>query len=206
MSTSKLVFFSLLAAAMMALTGTKAMATEKPDYTVTQEIEGKIERRTYPSMLLAEVTVSGDRGDAANAGFRILANYIFGGNESGTKIAMTSPVMQVPMEPAPNGMDDEWIVNFMMPSKFSMDTLPATPDGRIRFYTSEPYEAMAIRFSGRGKAKDLTKHKNKLEAYAASAGISLEPTPLYAFYNAPFVPGFARRNEVIFKIKAAPVN
>jgi len=67
-----------------------AMAIEKPNYTVERE-DGKIQIRSYPSMLLAEVDVTGDRNKAANRGFRKLADFIFGDNvtqEGSAKIAM----------------------------------------------------------------------------------------------------------------------
>lgn len=69
------------------------MATEEPSFTVSLA-EGDCEVRDYPALVVAAVSVTGDRKDAASKGFRLLASYIFGGNTAKRKIAMTAPVMQ----------------------------------------------------------------------------------------------------------------
>ena len=206
MTLLKTLMISAVMAAGLTFTEQNAMATETPNYSVTQEMGDKFERRAYPSMLLAEVTVSGDRGEAANVAFRILANFIFGDNEQETKIAMTAPVVQVPVALDASGAANSWTVNFMMPSKFTLATLPKTQDSRIRIYESAPYEAISLRFSGRSTKRNLAKHKDKLDAKIKALGLSVDPTPIYAFYDAPYVPGFARRNEIMFKLtpKNAP--
>ena len=155
--------------ALSMLVGAKAMATEKPDYSVVMS-EGKFEIREYPSMLLAEVKVTGDRRQAANRGFRKLAGFIFGDNQPNAKIAMTSPVMQAPKSEkiamtspvmqTPYS-DGEWTINFMMPSEYSIETLPKPTDLDIRIFESTPYRTVSIRFSGRGEMKSLKKHQGK---------------------------------------------
>jgi len=200
--TSLLLAFSLLS-------GAKAMAIEKPNYTVVMS-EDKFEVREYPPMMLAEVKVTGNRDQAANRGFRKLAAFIFGDNTPNSKIAMTAPVMQkpesqkiamtAPVMQTPNA-DGKWTVNFMMPSEYSMETLPKPTDGDIRIYMSEPYRTVSIRFSGRGKMKNL--NKQKLDEFVAAQGLKIVGGPEYAFYNAPFVPPFLRRNEVHYRLAAS---
>lgn len=197
--------------AISLLSGDKAMAIEKPNYTVEME-EGKFEVRSYPPMMLAEVKVTGDRDQAANRGFRKLAAFIFGDNQPNAKIAMTSPVVQkpesqkiamtAPVVQSPNA-DGKWTVNFMMPSKYSMETLPKPTDGDIRIYMSEPYRTVSIRFSGRSKMKNLNKHRAKLDAFVSKKDLKIVGEPEYAFYDAPFVPPFLRRNEVHYRLAAS---
>ena len=67
------------------------MAVEEPGFQIVNA-EGDFELQDYPSLVVAEVTVGGDRRDASNEGFRLLAGYIFGGNAGSSKIAMTAPV------------------------------------------------------------------------------------------------------------------
>ena len=200
-----------LALVLSFLVGAEAMATEKPNYNVVMT-EGKFEVREYPSMLLAEVKVTGDRGEAANRGFRKLAAFIFGDNLPNAKIAMTSPVTQTPKSeriamtapvmqtPVKNG---EWTVNFMMPSEYSMETLPKPTDPDIRIFKSKPYRTVSIRFSGRGKMKSLKKHQAKLDDFVMAQGLKIMGGPEYAFYDAPFVPPFLRRNEVHYRLTDA---
>lgn len=197
--------------AFSVLLGARAMATEKPDYRVVMT-EGKFEIREYPSMLLAEVKVTGDRRQAANRGFRKLAGFIFGDNQPNAKIAMTSPVMQTPKSekiamtspvmqtPNTNG---EWTINFMMPSEYSIETLPKPTDLDIRIFESTPYRTVSIRFSGRGEMKSLKKHQAKLDEFVKSQGLKIIGGPEYAFYDAPFVPPILRRNEVHYRLADA---
>jgi SOUL heme-binding protein len=66
---------------------------EQAQYKVI-ESQAKIEIRDYNPMIVAEATVSGDREEAINQGFRTIADYIFGNNQSSQNVAMTSPVIQ----------------------------------------------------------------------------------------------------------------
>ncbi len=75
---------------------------KEPDFKIIQA-ERNIQLRQYAPYIVAEVKVSGERGAAASQGFRLIAGYIFGGNQSKTasankngaeKIAMTAPVIQ----------------------------------------------------------------------------------------------------------------
>lgn len=66
---------------------------EEPNYKVVSN-QGRIEVRDYPSLIAAQVSVSGRGERAANQAFSILAGYIFGKNSSREKIAMTAPVTE----------------------------------------------------------------------------------------------------------------
>ncbi|MEE3003182.1 MAG: heme-binding protein [Pseudomonadota bacterium] len=66
---------------------------EQPKYKVIKA-DGDIELRQYEPMIIATVTVKGDRKEAINEGFRVLADYIFGNNTTASKLSMTAPVSQ----------------------------------------------------------------------------------------------------------------
>jgi hypothetical protein len=55
--------------------------SKEPKYEVLESYE-KIELRLYEPFLVAEVECPGIRKEAIRSGFRILANYIFGNNQS----------------------------------------------------------------------------------------------------------------------------
>ena len=119
------MFRRILLGAILGFTliGTQAMAVEEPAFKSLVH-DGAFEIRDYPSLVVAEVTVSGDQKEAANKGFRLLAGYIFGGNKRRQSIAMTSPVAQAqtsekiamtaPVTQIQGG--DKWVVRFTMPS------------------------------------------------------------------------------------------
>ncbi len=204
------VFAVLVLSIAMALFLTpQAHAIEKPAYEVLQK-EGKIEIREYPPMLLAEVTVTGDRKEAANKAFRKLADFIFGDNQVQSKIKMTSPVVQTEVKSEKIKMTSpvmqtqtskgQWVVNFMMPSKYTMESLPKPINSEITIRETKPYKALTIRFSGRWKQSKLDRKTKELHAYATASGLKIADTPDYAFYDPPFMPGFARRNEIQFRL------
>ncbi len=80
------------------------MATEEPKFEMLS-IQGNIELRRYPAFVVAETTVDGDMDAASGKGFRVIADYIFGNNQTRSpaadtvseKIAMTAPVAMEPV-------------------------------------------------------------------------------------------------------------
>lgn len=165
---------------------------EIPNYAVVLQ-DGDFEIRDYQGHVVAEVTVSGNRREAANRGFRILANYIFGGNAQGEKIAMTAPVMQSPDE-----SEKQWTIQFMMPSKFSLDSLPDARTDAIRFFQAPSQQQVVYRFSGLAGQSKLDAATKKVKAFATAQGLDVTGEPIYQFYDDPFTNPFKRRNEVAF--------
>ncbi len=189
------------------------MATETPDYQV-ESAHGAIEIRRYGPRIVAEITVEGSRRDAVSDGFTPLANYIFakerGGGDSAA-IAMTTPVMQSRPD-APIAMtapvtqaarsDGRWAVQFIMPSKYTIDTLPKPGRADVRLETVPPQRVAAIRFSGHPTDDNVARHEDQLRQWMADQVIAGVGPPVYAYYDAPFKPGFLRRNEVMIPLAA----
>jgi hypothetical protein len=188
---------------------------EQPQFELVERV-GNIEIRRYRPMLVAEVSVDGEREKAINQGFRILAGYIFGGNQGKQSIAMTSPVTQEivpekiamtsPVTQTADSVDGQrWTVAFMMPSKYSMESLPKPNNDRIRFRMSEPQLRAAIRFDGISSASNLGKHREALLAFAAERKLLTQGEPIVAFYDDPFTLPWNRRNEWWIAIGELPV-
>lgn len=176
--------------------------TETAAYTVERALEGA-ELRSYGPRLVAEVTVSGSRSGAANAGFRILAGYIFGGNAGSSKIAMTTPVAQLPDAPAGSGVSgsgataaQSWTVRFTMPADRSLSALPPPNDPRIRLVETAPERMLVLQFSGRPTDAALAEATVALRAIADRAGLKVQGAPEFLFYDSPFTLPWNRRNEV----------
>ena len=140
-----------------------AMASDEPPHTVIWENDD-IQIREYAPMILATVSVTGDMRRAGNAGFRPLADYIFGNNQSrdgneNTEIPMTSPVTQTrstkiamttPVTQSATG-SETWDVSFVMPSQWSMETLPLPNNTDVELVEMPARRLAVIRFSGSGK-------------------------------------------------------
>lgn len=184
--------------------------TETPDYRLLEAAPNNIEIREYPSLLLAEVEVSGARNEAANKAFNILAAFIFGENTPQEKIDMTSPVTQARSEKiamtAPvtqeSSDDGKWTVAFIMPAAYTMETLPKPKDARIVIRETSTRKAVAIRFSGRMTDSNMNKHKSMLDDFIEETGLKTDGSAIYAYYDGPFTPFFLRRNEVMYYLAA----
>lgn len=184
---------------------------EKPAYEVVISDE-QFELREYAPIIVAEVTHTGDRRRASSAGFRRLAAYIFAEDrpEGGERIAMTAPVMQervdqdqriamtapVMQEQTETGV---WRTRFVMPSHFTMETLP-TPPSDITLTEMPARKVAAVRFSGVARQSDLNKMEARLTEWLGEQELTPTGQFEYAFYDAPMVPGPLRRNEVMVEV------
>jgi len=89
---------------------------ETYSYNIEKEYDN-FEIRSYESTLFTSVKLSNDDYDnASSEGFSILAGYIFGGNETGEKISMTSPVTM--------SLEDSMTMMFMVPNDLKKENLP----------------------------------------------------------------------------------
>ncbi len=186
------------------------MAIEKPQYRVVQELPG-IEVREYAPYLVAETEVSGSREEAGNAGFRRLADYIFGKNRGEKKIAMTAPVAQqegkriamtapVAQQELPGGGPSTWVIQFMMPSEYARDTLPDPLDPAIRFREVPARRVAVLRYSGTWSEERYLEKLAELKAAMEKAGLRAVGEPVWARYDPPFMPWFLRTNEILIEV------
>ena len=199
--------FSLL---IFIFWGTNLSALEEPKYSVLKEYEN-FEIRNYDSYLVAEVDIEGSYNKTGNEAFRILAGYIFGDNQSSTKMNMTAPVESEAIQPsermnmtAPvfsNKNVNGYTYRFVMESKYTQETLPVPNNSKIRITEIKDRVMAVISFSGRWSQKNFEKHEQILANDLKNEGIGVASEAIYARYNAPFTPWFLRRNEIMFEIE-----
>ncbi|MFT7310624.1 MAG: hypothetical protein ACI853_001114 [Paracoccaceae bacterium] len=200
-----ILFHSVLMAAMLvgAMTTVSKAETyngyEAPDYRVVKQ-DGPFELRVYAPHLVAEVQVGGSQTDAIGTGFGVLAKYIFGGNETGEKIAMTVPVSQRPVEGATTGNSDEvWAVRFMMPDQSG--PLPTPENEAIRFVRTKTEQLAVMEFSGLWRGGAIGEKETELRNWIVNAGLTVVGPAQYFFYDGPMTLPWNRRNEVAFVVK-----
>jgi effector-binding domain-containing protein len=184
------------------------MAIEEPNYTITKQ-DGDYEIRLYDPYIVAETVVdTSDFDEASNEGFRRLAAYIFGANKVQQNISMTSPVtteqtqkiaMTAPVETEQQGTSLR--IAFMMPSEFTMETLPVPNDSRVTLHRVSARKLAAIKFSGRWTEENFREHTDELLTWIQQEGLKVSGTPIIARYNPPFIPFFFRRNEVLIPVE-----
>jgi hypothetical protein len=179
---------------------------EEPKFTLVEQ-SGAFELRDYPPLLVAEATVKGERTIAINQGFRVIADYIFGNNIAAEKVAMTAPVTQQASEAvamtAPvtqQAAGDSWTVRFIMPSQYTMETLPKPKSTAVTLKQIEGQRVLAIRFSGAADDQMLKEKTALLSAEIGERGLSPLADATYAFYDPPWTLGFLRRNEVMIAV------
>jgi hypothetical protein len=186
-----------------------AMAVEEPAFKQVLR-EGSFELRDYPALIAAEVTVAGDQKQAANQGFRLLAGYIFGGNKRRQKIAMIAPVAQQAASEkiamtAPVAQSrtatGAWVVRFIMPSAYSLQTLPVPDDARVSLRTLAPARFAVLRFSGLARPDDVETRSTELLAQVKARRLHAIGPVTLAQYNPPWTLWFMRRNEVMVEIE-----
>lgn len=179
---------------------------QSPTYNVVSS-QGAIEVCQYAPYLVAQVTVEGSCEESISKGFRLLAGYIFGGNEGNASIAMTSPVVQSPsvqiamtspVTQVQNG--NLWTVQFSMPSSYTLQTLPAAKNSAIEFLQIPEHRTVAIRFSGFATGGALRKNQEKLKDYINAQGLQTIGSVGYAYYDDPFTLPWNRRNEVFYRL------
>ena len=185
-----------------------AMAIEEAEYTVVLQ-QQSFEVRRYEPHILAETIVDGDFDNAGNKAFSRLFQYISGNNQSSEEVEMTSPVGQgaasekISMT-SPVGqqrMNSRWVVSFMMPSSYSLETLPEPKDPEVTLRQVPVRYIAAVRYSGFWSEKGYRLNKNKLDAWIDEAGFKALGEPIWARYDPPFTPWFLRRNEILVPIE-----
>jgi hypothetical protein len=188
---------------LATLMGGDAMATEEPAFKLEVK-SGAFEVRDYPPMIAAEVSVTGDRGAAVNAGFRLLAAYIFGGNTKKQSIAMTAPVVQAPKNEtipmtAPvvqTGAGNAWTVQFIMPAGSTLETLPTPDNPKVKIIAVPATRIAVVRFSGLAGEADIRRQTAALNAFIAERRLHAIGPAALSRYDPPWTPWFMRRNEI----------
>ena len=186
------------------------MATDEPDFNLILK-EDKFEIREYASKIIAQVEVFGDFDDASSKGFKILADYIFGNNTSAdgnSRIEMTAPVEMEPLPQKINmtkpvlteGNDNTWIVSFIMPNEFTLETLPKPNNKNIKI-SSIPKEKFAvIVFSGLVRESSYHEKEKLLNQFIEKEKLKTSGEIKIARYNPPWTLPFFRRNELMIKV------
>ena len=166
--------------------------TPQQPYTAIRKA-GNVEIRYYPQAWMATVSSKEPTyKSSSNGNFRRLASYIFGGNQSNEKIAMTAPVYMA-FEAKKSEM------SFVMPEGYNLNNLPVPLSNEIQLHQTEPAYAAVLRFGGYASDEKIEQKKNELFAELKSLGIAHGNEVRYLGYNAPWDIVF-RRNEVLVSI------
>jgi hypothetical protein len=224
-------FLITVLAGVGQLVGIRA-GTEQPAYEVVGRV-GEAEIRRYAPQVAAETLVEGPVETARNEGFRRVAGYIFGDNTTKASVAMTSPVVQgrepsggsqsiamtapvvqaraggsesiamtSPVVQQPAG-GEAWSIQFIMPSKYTMATLPQPNDPRVRLVEIPARTFAVVRFSGLGRPDAVASHETALDAALSGSAWRASGAAVTWYYDPPWTLPFLRRNEVARPVEPA---
>lgn len=217
-------FLITLLAGVGQLVGIRA-GTEQPPYQVVGRV-GEAEIRRYAPQIAAEAVVEGPVETARNEGFRRVAGYIFGDNTTRASVAMTAPVVQgreagggsqsiamtspvvqsragqsqsiamtSPVVQQPAGTET-WSIQFIMPSKYTLETLPRPNDPRVRLVEIPARTFAVVRFSGLGRPAAVAEHERALDDALKGSAWRVTGEAVTWYYDPPWTLPFMRRNEV----------
>lgn len=197
---------------------------EEPKYAVVSKESG-YEIREYTSYIVAETTLSGaeSRDEAARKGFSLIAGYIFGDNTKKDKIAMTVPVntekntsekiamtapvntekiaMTMPVNTEEEVGSDAYKISFVMPSTYTLETLPEPNDKRVTLREVPAHKVAARRFSWSTSESAFKKHEAELLGALRRDGVETVGAVNVARYNTPWTIPFMLRSEVQIEVK-----
>ena len=183
--------------------------------------DGTFEIRNYAPYIVAETWVEGDMDEASSKGFRLIADYIFGNNQSvistpsekialakpatvvpqSAKIAMTAPVT---IEPQMNSMSIEtskqWLVKFIMPSQYTLTTIPKPKNSAVYLREVSSKRYAVLKYSGFNFQSRVQTKTHEVLDWAAKRNLQVIGQPQLSRYDPPWTLPMLRRNEIMIEI------
>ena len=206
------------------------MATEEPAFELLAKDgkDGELQLRRYGAVIVAETLVEGDRDAASTKGFKLIADYIFGNNQAAgsaakpsEKIAMTAPVVAEPVqqsqkiamtapvtaEPVGGAAQaslteaTQWRIHFVMPSEYTLDTLPRPNNAAVQLRQLPPTVFAVVSYSGLNTQAQVQQKTEELQRWIASRNLQPLGAPQLARYDPPWTLPMWRRNEVQIQVR-----
>ena len=204
----KLLFVVLISISMASCTFFGIRNSEQAQYKTLLE-DGDIQVRLYSEVITAYVTSTGNYKESSNQAFRQLADYIFGNNTSQQDIAMTTPVIQQQVDEKiamtvpvyQQQKQDEWQMSFVLPAKYTMETIPLPNNENITLERVAEKKVAAIRYSGFITQEKIDEHAEKLQQWLTAKKYNIKSAAYSAAYDPPWTIPFLRRNEVLIDIE-----
>lgn len=188
--------------------GCSSVNIQEAKYKVVEK-DSNFEIRDYAPQILAETIIDGSFENAGNKAFRRLYSYISGNNQLQLKVDMTTPVSQKATSKAikmtapvsQQQVEDKWIVSFMMPASYTMETIPQPNDPKVKLRKIPSRRMAAVCYSGAWSKENYLKNKARLDTWMQRKDLVGIGNPVWARYNPPYTLWFLRRNEILIELK-----
>lgn len=189
----------LLSAAAMLTTSSLAYSIESLGFELLDTLQN-VEIRQYEEHVRATVRVDGDFEDAGSQAFRPLFDYISGENRTAANIEMTAPVIQ-----EPGAANNQWLVSFVMPRAFDLDSLPVPSSDVVNVSEHPPMLMAALQYRGGWSYERYKQHEAQLMQSLEDLALKACGDPRWARHDPPFMPWFMRKNEILVPLCDAPI-
>lgn len=171
----------LVLLSLFYFSNTMAQKYETQPYELIENFE-EAELRFYPPVMKIQ----------SNGDFGSLFRYISGGNETGAKIAMTTPVQM-------GNTSGDQVMQFVLPSNYTSENTPQANSKNVTVLESEQGHYIAIQYGGYTMDWREKKAAQKLRDIAQKYNLQLTGEPILMVYNSPYQV-FNRKNEVLYKV------
>ncbi|MFK7821548.1 MAG: heme-binding protein [Planctomycetaceae bacterium] len=178
----------------MAWSLTSRDAYESASYTVVQN-DGDFEVREYPELKLA-TTDMGFASQGNDGSFMRLFRYISGANATEQKVAMTTPVFMSEGTEEESGQ-----MGFVVPADVVKSGTPEPTGPRVSIKERLGGRFAVLRFNGCMERTDRNEMEQRLREWIVSQSFEADDEVEFAGYDAPWMPGPFRRNEVLIRLK-----
>ncbi len=165
---------------------------KEPEFILINK-NGNIEIRQYNKYVIAKTSISKKNSSLDNNMFGVLAGYIFGGNNQGQSIPMTTPVIT-------KESDSSYDMIFFMLDSDSPNDLPTPNSSKISLESFTMGKTISIRFGMWATEERVLKYKSILDQYILDKDILVKSNLMVAQYNSPWTMPPFRRNELIYQI------
>ena len=88
----------------------------------------------------------------------------------------------------------------MMPSAYTLQTLPKPNDPGIRFRVEPAREMVVLHFSGVARDRNYRERTEALQRWVSAKGLTERGAVVLAQYDPPWTLWFLRRNEVLLEV------
>ena len=165
---------------------------KEPNFTVISKYDN-IEIRQYDKYVIAKTSIPKKNSSLDDNMFSVLAGYIFGGNNQGKSIPMTTPVIT-------KESDSSYDMIFFMLDSNTPNDLPTPNSSKINLETFSMGKIISIRFGMWATEERVLKYKTILDQFIKDNNITISSNLMIAQYNSPWIMPPFRRNELMYQI------
>lgn len=92
-------------------------------------------------------------------------------------------------------------LHFVMPSSYTLDTLPKSADPRVTIRAIPEQKFASIRFSKFSTEANVAEQTSLLKSWMDKKGLVASGSPQFARYDPPSVPPLFRRSEILIQVQ-----